>query len=203
MESRFRRLAAALALSLFAPQGVLSYEVFLDHDTDNDISTFENLVVGPESVPIDIVVQIEPGESIVSAWISWEFGDANPDGFACADIFGSVDYVPYEPLPDAFPFTDVVAFTCVCVAAPCPCDAEVVIQAQVAGLTEPGLYRLATLDFSRVGATQECATTAWPAAVFRTGSTEPQGTLVITDGTTSAGDGVESRSWGRVKTSYR
>jgi len=194
---------ATLILFLSAPGEVRSYEVFLDHNTDGDINTFENLVVGPESAPIDIVLQIDPGETIVNAWIAWEFGETNPDGLACADIFGSVEYVPYAPLPDAFPFTNVVAYTCVCVAAPCPCDAQVVIEAQVAGLTEPGLYRLATLDFSRVGYTQDCTTTVWPSATFQTGSPQPQGTLVISDGTTAVGDGLDSRSWGHVKTSYR
>lgn len=207
MNSTLRSSAAAIAAFLLVSlaYGVAhSYEVFLDHNTDNDISTFENLVVGPETVPIDIVVQIDPSEPIVHATITWELGEANPDGSACADVFGSVDYMPFEPLPDAFPFTSVTAFTCVCITEPCICDAMMTVEAYVVGLTEPGLYRLATLDFSRNGYSQECQVTTWPTATFQTGSSQPQGTLVITDGaSTGAEDDIANRTWGRVKTLYR
>ena len=206
MTSTLRHTFAALVAACFlflAYGSAHSYEVFLDHNTDGDITTFENLVVGPVSAPIDIVVQLDPSEPIIHATITWEMGEANPKGGACADFFGSVDYVPWEPLPNSFPFMNVVAFTCVCITAPCICDATVTIEAYVIGLTEPGLYRLATLDFSRVGMNQDCGSTTWSTATFTTGSAEPQGTLVITAAPTGTGDDAENRSWGGVKALYR
>jgi hypothetical protein len=195
---------AVLAAFLSIPGAANAFEVFLDYNTDDDITTFQNLVVGPVTVPIDVIVSVDPSDTVIHALISWEYGDANPEGFSCADFYGSVSYEPFVQLPSEFPFVAVTPFSCVCFTAPCPCDAELVIEAYVVGLTEPGTFKLATLDFSREGANQDCGTTVWPAATFTTGSSAPEGTLVITaEGVTGSDEPIASRTWGRVKTMYR
>src|SRR5262245_35079946 len=48
-------LVATMAVVLSATPAA-GYRVFLDHDTDNDLTTFVNVVEGPVSAPIKIVV---------------------------------------------------------------------------------------------------------------------------------------------------
>lgn len=62
---------AAILVSLASGDAVaFPGEFFLDHNTDGDVSTFETLVVGPESAPIDIVVWLDVGQTLVGGVIS-------------------------------------------------------------------------------------------------------------------------------------
>lgn len=212
MGIRISRTLGPLALLLAASPPARAFDVFLDHDTDNDPSTFENLVEGPLSAPVDLVVSFDAGDlavGTVSFIVRWGYNPPDPGGSqGCFDTMGSIDYVPWDPLPDQGPFTNAVAYTCVC-RFRCNCEAEMSVQADVSGLTQPGNYVLATLDFSRMGwSKQSCGTmVAWPQADFETfclfpacdNPGDPRAKLTITDGATS----VESSSWGKVKALYR
>jgi hypothetical protein len=181
-----------------------AYDVFLDHNTDGLIFTFDNSVTGPVSVPVDIVVEIgaaDVGLTSVQVLLGWGYGGSSGEP-GCFDVYGSVSYVPDQPLPGAAPFVNVVPTTCVCFGR-CFCDAQLLINADISGIASPGLYRLATLDFSRVGFSDDCTAPTYPVSTFTTYSTDPRGTLVIRDEATGAEDGVEASNWGRIKALYR
>ena len=94
-------------VSFAAP--VAAYEVLLDHNTDGIRETFQNVVVGEVTVPIDIVVAVGPGDlgaTFVEAYIEWGYGGG---GLGCFDVYGSIDYEPYLPLPDSGPFVNIIA----------------------------------------------------------------------------------------------
>jgi hypothetical protein len=189
---------SAAVLAIFAAEHASAYDLYLDHNTDGHVDTFENLVEGPVEVPIDIVVLVQPGDTRIDfATIQWEFGGTDPDGY-CSDIFGSVFYDPYTYLPDTGPFTNIYVYTCVC-RFRCWCDSFMNVDADIAPGTAPGLYRLATLPFSRRGSTIDCGSEVWPSATFTTGSDGPFARLVIRE----APNSVDGFSWGRVKTLYR
>ena len=182
---------------------VAAYEVLLDHNTDGIRETFQNVVVGEVTVPIDIVVAVGPGDlgaTFVQAYIEWGYGGG---GLGCFDVYGSIDYEPYLPLPDSGPFVNIIAFTCVCKGR-CACEALMVIEADVTEFPAPGLYLLARLDFSRIGFAVDCSHPIWPVATFAA-SAASEGTLVIQaeDVVTGVEEPVESRPWGQVKALYR
>jgi hypothetical protein len=194
-------LAAGLIL-LAAPAD--AYDVFLDYNTDGILQTFNNEAVGPVSVPVDIVVEIQPGDlglSFFQAGIGWGYGGSTGDP-GCFDVFGSVDYIRDQPLPDAPPFVNIVPFTCVCFGR-CWCESQLFISADVSGLTSPGLYRIATLTFSRVGFANDCSSPTYAISTFTTYSSDPRGTLVIRSDAVAVGQGVETTNWGRIKALYR
>lgn len=199
--STLRRLASSLGaavLVIFSAGHAGAYDLYLDHNTDGYVDTFENLVEGQVDASIDIVVLVQPGDTQIDfATIQWEYGGTDPDGY-CSDIYGSVLYNPYMYLPDTGPFTNIYVYTCVC-RFRCWCDSFMNIDADIAPGTPPGLYRLATLTFSRRGSTIDCGSEVWPSANFTTGSYGPYARLVIREGPSS----VDGLSWGRVKTLYR
>lgn len=211
MELRHSHLLAPLLfLAAAAPAG--AFDIFLDHNTDNDPTTFVNLVEGPVSAPVDLIVTFDVadlGVTSLSAVVQWGYGPPDPGGSqGCFDAIGSIVYVPWTPLPDQGPFTNVVPFTCVC-RFRCQCDAEMFIQADVTGLTQPGSFVLATLDFSRVGSSiANCGLpTTWAQSDFEVfcqfpvcaSPGDPRTKMTITDGSTA----VESSSWGKVKALYQ
>lgn len=219
METPLSRVLAPLPLLIFgAAVPALAADVFLDHDTDNNPYTFENLVEGPISVPVSIVVSFtaaDLGATSVSAVIQWGYTPPDPGGSqGCFDTKGSIGYVAWTPLPDQGPFTNVVPYSCVCKFR-CSCDAQMFIQADVTGLTQPGNYVLATLDFSRMGySLQDCGNPVeWPQSDFEAfcvfpncgSSGDPRAKMTITDGATAVDGGVlDGRSsWGKVKALYR
>lgn len=200
---------AASALLAAGPAGAVT--VFLDHNTDDDLTTFENLVVGPVSVPVDIVAVVDPedlGLTFLSVTIQWGYGGG---GLGCYDVYGSTDAEYFVPLPDSGPFTNIIPYTCVCFGR-CSCDAMLVIDADVSGLTAPGPYLLARIEFSRRGFSVDCTHPIWPVAQFQAYCQvqecdnplgDPRTTMVLRETATSTGGALEERTWGRVKALHR
>ncbi|NNE43073.1 MAG: hypothetical protein HKN12_02595 [Gemmatimonadetes bacterium] len=199
----FAALLAFIAL-LATPSPSHAYNIYLDHNTDGILQTFNNVVEGPVTAPIDIVVEFsgpEIGITFFQTVISWGYGGGG-GGVGCYDVFGSVDYIYQQPLPDTGPFTSIIPFTCLCRGTPrCFCDAQLWIQADV-NLTAPGLYRLATLDFSRVGFAADCSYPVYPEATFSAGPW-PFSVMEFRDPAITVGQGVVTHAWGRIKATYR
>jgi len=206
-----RTVAAVLVVAALIVHPAAAVTVFLDHNTDDNPYTFENLVVGPVSVPVDVIVYIGPQDTnltFLSVLIQWGYGGGGEGGY---DVYGSTDAGYFEPLPDSPPFTGIIPYTCLCFGR-CFCDAMVNIDATVAAPVAPGPYLLARLEFSRQGFSRECTYPIWPIAEFQAfcqvaGCDNPIGdprtTMVIRDVATTVGDAVEERTWGRVKGIYR
>jgi hypothetical protein len=207
----FTPLAAA-ALLLLPAGPAHAFDVFLDHDTDNDPTTFTNLVEGPISAPVDVVVSFtsaDLGTTALSFLVRWGYTPPNPGGSqGCFDVKGSIlGWVNGSPLPDTGPFTNIQPLQCVCRELRCQCDAELLIQADV-NVTQPGNYVIASLEFSRVGRKlSTCNTFTWVQSDFETycnfpacdTSGDPRSKMTLTDGSTE----VEGSSWGRVKSLYQ
>ena len=209
MLSRPVALAAVALVAISAPPSP-ALDVFLDHNTDDDLTTFTNQVFGPDTVPIDVIVSIDEadlGMTGISVMVQWGYGGG---GLGCYDVYGSIDHFPYDPLPDSGIFRNVVGYRCVCFAR-CLCDAELNIDATIEGLTEPGNYLLARLDFSRRGFASDCTFPVWDTAYFETfcfwpqcaNPSDPRTTMLLRETATSSGEGVENLAWGRVKALYR
>ncbi|HMB67958.1 MAG TPA: hypothetical protein VKU85_01560 [bacterium] len=209
----FRTLALFAAMLLVLPAAPAgAFDVFLDHNTDNDPSTFSNLVEGAISAPVDVIVSITPadlGVSTLSFVIKWGYGPPSPGGSqGCFDVKGSI--LGWEPgllLPDSGPFTNIEPLQCICRELRCFCAAELLIQANV-NVTQPGNYVLASLVFTRSGLEEStCNSFTWAQSDFEVicgfpscdTSGDPRAKMTITDGATA----VESSTWGRVKSLYQ
>jgi len=202
-------LLASLLLLPAAPAG--AFDVFLDHNTDNDPTTFTNLVEGPVTAPVDVIVSFDAadlGTTSLSFLVKWGYGPPNPGGSqGCYDVKGDIDLLPGTVLPDQGPFSAIVADRCICRFLRCSCDAEMLFQASV-NVTQPGNYVLATLDFTRTGFEQTgCGDFTWVQSDFEAvcifpacdSPGDPRSKMTITDGSTE----VENSSWGRVKSLYQ
>ena len=188
-----------------------AFDVFLDHNTDNDPDTFSNLVQGPISAPVDVIVSFDAadlGTTVISVVIRWGYTPPSGDP-ECYDVKGSVlGFQNGTPLPDRGPFTNIVPMQCVCRGFRCFCDAELLIQASVSGLTQPGNHVLASLELSRAGrALDNCSGFVWVQSDFQAECVfpacaspgDPRAKMTLTDGSTA----VESSSWGKVKALYQ
>lgn len=216
----YSRSGVSCLLLLMVAGPARAFDIFLDYNTDDDPNTFVNYVVGPEIVPIDLVVSIDAEDvarlngGTITAFVNWGYGGSDPEDPGCSELRGNIEFNSYDPLPDQEPFTNIVAYTCVCLnGVRCSCDAEMIVDADVTGLSEPGNYLLARLNYSRWGwSLKNCGkATLWPQAIFEShcisplcpGTDDPRHLMFLQESATSPGDGVSSSTWGRVKSLYR
>jgi hypothetical protein len=206
MRLNFRNIAAALWI-LVAAAPAVAFDVFLDYNTDEDPYTFVNAVDGPETVPIDIVVSFDEADldlPSIMFFVNWGYEWGDP----CYTVVGKV-YYGFEQgayLPDMSVFTNIFAYTCICRELRCSCASYFIIDADISGLTEPGNYVIARLDFSRWG-TFMCWNKLWALAEFQTNCYSPDcanpedpRTILTMQGKPTS---IEDNSWGKVKALYR
>lgn len=215
---RFAGLAlaapVAVAVALATPPAA-ALDFFLDADTDGSPYTFQNTVIGPVSVPVDLVVSFDAGDlglAHLQLLVAWGYGGAHPDDPGCSDVFGRIGYEPWTPLPDTGPFTNIMPYSCVCRGLRCFCDSQMWVDVDVTSLSAPGNYVLATLVFSRQGSSiEDCGQpVTWSAAEFAAhcgfptcdNPEDPRSSLVIAATDTGA-ETPEFMSWGRAKAAYR
>ena len=186
-----RAAVAAIAFGCLAGPAH-AYRVFLDHDRDDDLGTFENLVDGSLTVPISIVVALDPEDAALGYLpfsISWDCRSGPSD----THLIGQVEWL--DPLPVSGPFEDPAMTSCHMLN--CDCMATRVFGSPVAPRT-PGNYRFAVLSFTR--------DPAYGTVQFRVGCEGcsyrsedlPKTTMTLTTSVI-----VDSASWGRVKSIYR
>ncbi len=194
-------LMIALILSAASARAV---DIYLDFDLDQNITTFENHVVGPVAAPIDLLISVAEGDTLSSltAHLTWEF--ASGSTFECFDLIGNVNWANAN-LPDSGPFRNIQARTCDCVAR-CICLSVVEITADVDESITPGTYRFANLLFTREGMSAEsCDSYVWPRSEFSAfcvgceSATDPRSVMVIEE---SVSD-ISRVTWGRIKATYR
>lgn len=188
-------------------------DVFLDYNTDDDPDTFVNVVEELETVPVDIVAHFDAadlGVTFVQFLVVWGYGGEDPGDPGCFDTYGSVDYV-WGVAPDRPPFTNIQPVTCVC-RLRCFCTSQMLVTAEVAGLTQPGNYVIARLDFSRWGyAIQGCGAFLWQGAQFQTSCifpscanpTDPRAVMTLGELPVAVDEPNRAGSWGQVKALYR
>lgn len=142
---RSARSCAAVVLSVTAlASPAPAYRVYLDHDTDGDLATLDNVVEGLDVAPITLAVILDPGDAdldLVTFAISW---DCHQDGFFGVP-HGDIEWPP-APVPSP-PFIEPVQIACT--GFGCGCVASRLFESPVGEPRDPGTYRFAILDFSR------------------------------------------------------
>lgn len=174
-----------------------AYRVLLDHDVDDDLTTFENDVFEVLQAPITLVVALGPEDS-AGTWIhfaiDWDctevpFGLSIPHG----DIL-------WQDLPDVFPFANISMAACL--SLDCDCMAARYFEAEVTAAA-PGVYALGIVPFERYA--EDPVVTfevrCWPCAYLPedAGRTE----MMFWEDVVSSPENVAPRSWGAVKARYR
>jgi len=185
--------AAVLAVGLAAAAPARAFRVFLDHDQDDDLATFDNLVEGLASAPITVTVVLGPEDENLDYLpfsVSWDCHHVLFEGIPHGDIDWPAS------LPVSPPFTDPMMTACTGLG--CGCLASRFFDSPVGTPRTPGSYRFAVLGFSRdpsydsVRFQVECSQCSYlPGDEGATAMTFT--TLIAADPTT----------WGRAKASYR
>lgn len=185
-------LAAALFVG-FCASPARAYRVFLDHDQDGDLSTFDNIVEGALSAPITITVVLGTEDATredVGFTVSWDCHHVDFWGVPHGDITWEL------PIPPQPPFTD--PHMDACTGFGCACVAERVFSSPLGTPRTPGSYRFAVLGFSRF-ADYNCV----QFAVSCSDCSYLPGDEAKTVMSFTTLIGVEPESWGRTKAAYR
>jgi len=188
-----------LSVLLFSPAS--AYRVFLDHDTDGDLTTFRNEVVGPTSAPVTIVVETDPADAgaLIHFTIAWDCGP----GVDCVTSHGKILHDELNP-PDAFPFSGTEVL--ICLSLDCGCIATRYYSTVLDDQTPAGSYALFVVPFTREGNDALCLPMTYslnrfqvfcPTCNYAAGD-EPKTEMVIRE----APVGAEADSWGHVKARY-
>ncbi len=185
--------AAALVVIALAASPAPAYRVYLDHDTDADPATFENVVEGLASAPVTIAVVLGPEDAdldFATFAIAWTCDQAGPFGVPHGDIEW-----PPAPVPSP-PFTDPVQIACTGLG--CGCVAYRLFESPVGEPRAPGTYRFAILDFSRDAAFDEVRfeVDCWECAYV-------PGDEALRTMTFWSPIPVGPAGWGRTKAAYR
>ncbi len=199
MNPRSSLLIVTAVASLLVATSAFGYRVFLDYDTDGDLTTFVNEVVGPVSAPITLVVVFGPedvGVSSILFHIEW---DCEEGGF-CAVRHGLIE-VGGINIPPIYPFSNGQVL--LCLTTTCACSANYGYQADVASPPPVGNWELVEQEFTRVGLNPGCGDMTYSEVEFR---------VVCPDCDYEAGDDARARmvlresplpaahsTWGQIK----
>jgi hypothetical protein len=188
--------AVVAAALLLATTPIPAYRVLLDHDVDDDLTTFKNDVFEALQVPITLVVALSP-EDTAGTWVHFSIAwDCTDVPFDLSIPHGAIHW---EKLPDVFPFTNINMAACTGIG--CECMATRVFEAQVTA-TAPGVYALGVVPFERFA--QDPVVTfelsCGPCSYLPEDEGRTQ--MVFWDDVVGVQGEVASRSWGRVKAKY-
>ena len=202
---RFCGLLAGLQLSLAFAVPASAYRVFLDHDTDGDLTTFSNSVESELSAPITYVVVFDSTDvdvTEVSFWLSWGCAEAGSIVIAQGSILDDC------ALMDMPPFHDIGES--VCTAYDCGCVAGRDFWASVSAPPPIGYYAFGTQELSRLGNDAQGNPFVHNGVVFEVCcsqcdyETGDEAYTTMTFGTpTSVSEATEVRPWGSTKALYR
>ncbi|MGH2571596.1 MAG: hypothetical protein ACRDGR_10240 [bacterium] len=145
-----RRLGASLLLlaaSLLPTSPAAAYRVFFDFDEDSNRGTFQNEAVGPDVVPVKIVVELDENDGS-PPWIHFSIEWSCEDDFLLGH--GSIRNEG-SPYPVSFPFTAIHWETCQLPS--CWCESHREFLADFRTPVPAGTWDLTTLELSRQGYT--------------------------------------------------
>jgi hypothetical protein len=201
-------LAAAVAAGFHAAP-TAAYRVYLDHDTDGDLTTFVNEVVGPLSAPITYVVEfdsLDAGVPTVAFLLSW---DCESTGCEFGTRHGSI-IDDWELPKTSGPFTFITEATCLGLI--CECRAQRTYTAYVQPSPPPiGYHAFGTQELSRIGDDSSCEDMVYAEVEFRIDcpqcnygpGDEARTRVRIRTADTAVSSGVTPDHWGRIKATYR
>lgn len=199
---RGRCLLAAVILTWIATPATFAYRVFLDYDDDDDLWTFRNLVEGPVTVPITLVVAIDStdaGLTDVHFLVEWDCVDSAQCYFG--EPHGDI---LWSDLSDTFPFSAIDMFACT--GLTCECTGTRHFTAVVDTAAE-GHWALGTLPFTRTGLGAGCEPLVYGEVEFRVQCSscsyepedDPLTRMLLREGAIPA----RAATWGRMKALYR
>jgi hypothetical protein len=200
--ARFLLVLSVVSLLCFSPAS--AFRVFLDHDTDGDLTTFRNLVEGPLAAPITIVVVFGPedvGATDIYFGLEWDCTLRDDGIMACPH--GDVQWV--EPLPALPPFTSPAMMACT--GFGCDCQAARMAESALSSVPVGEHRAFAILDFTREGCDpSNPGTMEYEEVEFRVMCSqctyqpgdEPQTRMLLRIDPIA----VETTTWGRVKARY-
>jgi hypothetical protein len=197
-------MLTAVPAAAFLATPATAYRVFLDHDTDNDLTTFTNEVVGPLSAPITFVVEfdsLDAGISTILFTLEW---DCEEDGCKYTTPHGSI-LDDWQLPPSSGPFSNIEEHTCLMFI--CQCEAGRWYTAAVSSPLQLGYHPFGTQEFSRIGVDYDCEDMAYPYVEFRIDcfdcnyqpGDESRTRMRIRTMSTA----VPPTTWGRIKAVYR
>jgi hypothetical protein len=205
------RLLAAIVIAACHVAPASAYRVYLDHDTDGDLTTFVNEVAGPVSAPITYVVEfdsldVDAGVPTVAFHLSW---DCESSGCEFGTRHGSI--LDDWQLPETGgPFMFISEGTCLDLT--CECRARRTYSAYVLPPPPPiGHHAFGTQELSRIGDDSSCGEMIHDVVEFRLDcpqcnyrpGDEARTRMLIRTMDTAVNDGVAADRWGRIKAAYR
>ena len=199
--SHCRRSAAvpvALAALLLLVSPVRAYRVFFDYDQDANRGTFQNEVIGPDTVPVKLVVELDKDDG-TPPWIHFSIH------WSCEDDFllgrGTILNETCCSYPTEFPFTRVTWERCH--LANCWCESSREFLADFRTPVPEGTWVLTTLELSRTGypGMVHDSVDFWidcPACDYEDGD-DLRRSMTIRDPDAT----LARTAWGRTKSHYR
>lgn len=191
---RLRRIVAAAAAATLAPATpAVAYRVYLDHDADADLGTFDNVVEGLDDAPVTVTILLGPEDADldhVAFALAWNCHEIGFEGVPHGDIeWPSV-------IPPSPPFTDPSQYTCT--GFGCGCVAFRGFESPVGTPRAPGAYRFAVLGFTRDPAHDwvRFEVDCWECAYV-------PGDEELRSMTFTSMIPVDAATWGRTKADYR
>jgi len=184
------------AVALASPAS--AYRVFFDYDEDSNRGTFQNEAIGPDTVPVKIIVVLEEGDG-APPWIHFTIDWSCDDDFLLGR--GSIANEVCCTYPTSFPFTRVHWEKCHLPS--CWCDSSREFIADFRTPVPVGTWELTTLQLSRRGSTGKIHDRVdfWidcSSCDYGADDDTRRSMTVRTEGAT-----LEATPWGRTKSLYR
>lgn len=175
-----------------------AYRVFFDYDEDSNRGTFQNEAIGPDTVPVKIVVELDKTDGS-PPWIHFSIH------WSCEDDFllgrGSIANETCCSYPPSFPFTKINWEKCY--LTNCWCESSREFIADFRTPVPEGTWVLTTLELSRVGYTGKVHELVdfWidcPACDYEAGDDVRRSMTIRTEDAS-----LERTAWGLTKAQYR
>jgi hypothetical protein len=195
-----RSVSASLLLlvaSLLLASPVSAYRVFFDFDEDSNRGTFQNEAIGPDAVPVKIVVELDADDGS-PPWIHFSIEWSCEDDFLLGQ--GSIRNESCCSYPASFPFTAIHWETCQLPS--CWCESRREFVADFRTPPPAGTWDLTTLELSRRGYTGkihdrvefwiDCPTCDYD------GNDDARRSMTI-----RSVNALEATAWGQTKALYR